>query len=247
MSGVGFAGEVTPLKDQKAKDSYSLGYEFGDNLRRMPLQMDTDILIAGVLDALKGEKAAMTADEIRKTLLDLRKRVVILQDRRIREQAAVNLEKEKVFLEENGKKKGVVKLPEDIQYKVLRQGTGPHPEKDDLVRVNFRGTLLNGAEFDSSYGRGEPVIMPVSGGIRGLDEVLQLMRIGSKWQIFIPSRAAFGKRSYNRIPPNSTLIYELELLSIEKKDDAELKKINAEGYPHLTTTETRGGGGSSEP
>jgi FKBP-type peptidyl-prolyl cis-trans isomerase FklB len=213
------AGERTALRDGKTMESYSLGYEYGDHLRRQHMELDVDILLMAIREALEGSKPAISPEEIRNTLLQLRKKVIILQDRRVREQAEKNLEMEKAFLAANKGRDGVKTLPSGLQYKVLREGKGAVPQTGDMVMVNYRGILIDGTEFDSSYGRGEPSTIPVNGGIRGWREALQLMKVGAKWQIIIPSGLAYGGRQFGRIPPNSTLIFEVELLSVEKNAD----------------------------
>lgn len=215
VSGKSRADDRPLPDDQKTRDGYSMGYEYGDSLRRQSLNLDADALIRAIRDALAGNKPEMSLTDMKSTLLDLRRRTMVTQDRRIRELTTANQKKENEFLAANGKKSGIIILADGIQYKVLREGMGKNPKKSDIVKVNYRGTLIDGTEFDSSDRREEPALMPVSGGIRGLDEVLPLMKEGSKWQIAIPSRLAYGNMSYNRIPPGSTLIFELEIISIE--------------------------------
>lgn len=225
VSGNGRADDRPLPDDQKTRDGYSMGYEYGDSLRRQSLDLDVEALIRALRDALAGNKPEMSLVEMKSTLLDLRRRSMIAQDRRIRELTNANQKKEREFLAANGKKSGVNILADGIQYKVLREGMGASPKKSDIVKVHYRGTLIDGTEFDRSGRGGEPALMPVSGGIRGLDEVLPLMKAGAKWQIVIPSRLAYGNLTYNRIPPGSTLIFDLELISIEK---AEIPTVGSE-------------------
>ena len=209
-----WAEEQAPLKDQKAKDSYSLGYEFGSNLKRQGVEVDADVLFSAVRDAMDDKKPVLSTEEIRDTLKQLRQKVIVLQDRRFRELAAKNLEEGKAFLAANKTKEGVVTLPSGLQYKMLKEGNGPSPKATDAVTVHYRGTLIDGTEFDSSYRRCEPAAIHVNGVIRGWTEALQLMKVGSKWQIFVPSELAYGEDKFGRIPPNSILIFEIELLSV---------------------------------
>jgi FKBP-type peptidyl-prolyl cis-trans isomerase FklB len=231
------AEEKTPLNEQKAKESYSLGYDFGDNLKRQGIEIDVDVLISAVTDGLEGKKPALNPEEIRDTLLQLRKKLMVLQDRRYRELAAKNLKEGRAFLEANKTKEGVHTLPSGLQYKVLREGDGPIPKATDTVTINYRGTLTDGKEFDSSYVRGKPMTVHVFGVIDGWTEALQLMKVGSKWQLFIPPDLAYGDRQYNRIQPNSTLIFEIELLSIAS-EAIEPDDEGSDGSPMPKSDET---------
>jgi len=226
------AQEHIPLKNQKAKESYALGYEFGSNLKRQEIEVDVDTLISAIRDGLNGKKSALSPDETRDVMGELRRKVMAKQSARIHEQAEKNLEEGRKFLEENKTKEGVKTLPDGLQYKILREGNGPIPKETDMVTVNYRGTLIDGTEFDSSYKRGQAAAIPVTGVIKGWRKALQLMKTGSKWQLFVPADLAYGRRQFGRIPPNSTLIFELELLSIaegpiEKQVDPKLG-INSE-------------------
>jgi FKBP-type peptidyl-prolyl cis-trans isomerase FklB len=227
------AEEKIPLQDQKTRDSYSLGYDFGGNLKRQGVEIDVDVLLSAVREGLEGKTPAMSSEEIRDTILQLRRKLIILQDKRYRELAAKNLEEGKAFLEANKAKEGVRILPSGLQYKVLQEGDGPIPKVTDTVTINYRGTLIDGKEFDSSYALGKPMTTHVFGVIDGWTEALQLMKVGSKWQIFVPPDLAYGDRQYNRIPPNSTLIFELELINIvpeatapgeEESNDSSMQK-----------------------
>lgn len=224
------ASEQTPLADPKAKDSYSLGYEFGENLKKQEIELDTDTLLSGIRDALDGKESALSSEEIRNTMTQLRQKVKASQERRYREAAAKNLEEGKAFLTDNGTKEGVKTLPSGLQYKVLQEGNGPKPKATDTVTVNYRGTLVNGTEFDSSYNRNEPATFQVGGVIKGWTEALQLMPTNSKWQIFVPAELAYGERQLGPIPANSTLIFEIELLKIgaDNAPDAAEPKASAE-------------------
>jgi FKBP-type peptidyl-prolyl cis-trans isomerase len=224
------------LKTQKDKISYAVGMNVGKglgaNLRQQSVEFDQAILLRGLKDALAGGKSLLTDDEAKAVLTQLQTEV------RARQQEKMKLEQEKMkvaaeenkkegaeFLVENKTKEGVVTLPSGLQYKILTEGTGPKPTGTDIVSCNYRGTLLNGTEFDSSYKRGQPASFPVTGVIKGWTEALQLMPVGSKWQLFIPSDLAYGERGadpHSGIGPGATLIFEVELLSIQDKAKPEV-------------------------
>jgi FKBP-type peptidyl-prolyl cis-trans isomerase FklB len=224
---------VLTLKTPKDKASYAVGLNVGKNLgaqlRQQSVEVDQAILLRGVKDALAGGKTLLTDDEVKAALTQLQTEV------RARQQERMKVEQEKMkvvvegnkkegaeFLEANKAKEGVVTLPSGLQYKILTEGTGPKPTGTDTVVCNYRGTLLNGTEFDSSYKRGQPLSIQVNGVIKGWTEALQLMPVGSKWQLFIPSDLGYGDRgSGPNIGPGAALIFEVELLSIQGKDKAE--------------------------
>ena len=222
------AGEPSRLQepkqsDQKFRESYSLGFEFGTNLkwREMAADIDVDVLLAAVRDGMEGKTPALAPEEVRKTLNQLKKKVLIIQDNRYRELASKNLEKSKAFMEANKDKEGVRALPSGLQYKVLNQGSGPIPKSSDTVRVKYRGTLPDGTEFDGSDASGGPLIARVDSMTKGWAETLQLMGAGSKWQVFVPPWLGYGEKRFRSVPPNSVLIYEIELLSIGGPADFE--------------------------
>jgi len=203
------------LKDQKDKESYSLGYQFGQSLKHQGLAVNLEVYTAGIRDALSGAKPQLSQEEVNKTVLEIQSRVMAAQQKEMQEMADKNLSEGKIFLEANKKKEGVKTLSSGLQVKVLAEGSGKTPKAADEVTVNYRGTLTDGTEFDSSYRRGKPLTMKVNGAIRGWSEALQLMREGSRWQLFIPPDLAYGERGMGRIPPNSTLIFEVELISVK--------------------------------
>lgn len=217
LTSVSWAAQNAKPVGQKAKNSYALGYQFGRNLKKQEVVVDEDVLLAAIRAALEGKPSAMKDEEIEETLAKLRQQVVARQNVRLKELAAKSLEEGMAFLKANRGKEGVKVLPSGLQYKVLTPGSGPSPKATDTVRVNYRGTLVDGTMFDSSYSRGEPVNIPVQGVIPGWTEALQLMKTGAKWRIFVPPKLAYKDRAYGRIPPNSTLIFDLELLSIKDK------------------------------
>jgi len=229
LASLPLAGEALTLKDQKARDSYSLGYQFGRNVAGQDVEIDKEVLVAAVRDALDGKKSLLSLTEISETVKELQRKAVLLQTQRMRERAAGNLEDAKSFLAANRNEEGVVTLPSGLQYKVIREGKGIGPKMTDGVRMRYRGTLPNGTEFDNTLDLVDddvPVI-PVTGAHKGWVEAFQLMKPGSKWQLFVPPHLGFGDRQIGRIPPNSVLIYELELLSI--LDRTESNKAVSEG------------------
>lgn len=215
VSTVCFGAEKPALKGTKEKESYSLGYQFGQNMKGQGVDLDLEIYASGIRDALGGTDPQLGQDEMRATVAELQKRLAAARQKEIKEMADKHLADGMAFLEENKKKDGVVTLPSGLQYKVLAEGAGKTPKATDTVTVNYRGTLIDGKEFDSSYKRGQAATFPVGGVIRGWTEALQLMKEGSKWQIVIPPQLAYGERGGGPIPPNSTLIFEVELLSVK--------------------------------
>jgi FKBP-type peptidyl-prolyl cis-trans isomerase FklB len=222
------------LKTQKDKTSYAVGMNVGKglaaNLRQQSVEVDQAILLRGMKDAFSGGKMLLTDDEAKAVLTQLQTVV------RNRQQEKMKVEQEKMkvaadlnkkegaeFLTANKSKDGVVTLPSGLQYKVLTEGTGPKPAATDTVSCNYRGTLTNGTEFDSSYKRGQPLSIQVNRVIKGWTEALQLMPVGSKWQLFIPSDLGYGDGGSGPvIGPGATLIFEVELLSIQDKAKAEV-------------------------
>ena len=224
------AAEPAPaLKDQKDKVSYSIGMDIGRNIKRQSLDISVEALAAGIRDIMAGGKTALTDDEAREVMNAYRNEMQAKQQSMAKEQGDKNKKEGETFLAENQKKEGVkthtVKLPNGtnavLQYKVLTAGTGPKPSTNDTVITHYRGTLIDGTEFDSSYKRGEPATFPVTGVIKGWTEALLMMPVGSKWQLFIPSDLAYGERGAGRqIGPNSTLIFDIELIGIQDKAQA---------------------------
>jgi len=210
-----FAGEKIELKDQKDKESYSLGYQFGQNLKAQAVDINLDIYVSGIRDALDSKDSAMSQEEIRSTISELQKRIMAAAQKDLKEKAEKNLAESKAFLDENKKKDGVKTLPSGLEYKVITEGMGKMPKAADTVTVNYRGTFIDGSEFDSSYQRGHPATFRLKGVIPGWTEALQLMKEGAKWQLFIPPQLGYGEQGSGPIPPNSTLIFEVELLAIK--------------------------------
>lgn len=207
----------TDLATTKDKISYGIGMSLGRDFTAGELDIDVDVLAQGIKDVLAGVKTLITEEEARTTLMAFQQEMQAKQEAKVKELAATNKTAGEAFLAENGKKEGVVTLPSGLQYKVLVEGAGKKPSSADTVSVNYRGTLIDGKEFDSSIKRGEPATFPVGGVIPGWTEALQLMPEGSKWELYIPAALAYGERGAGPvISPNSTLIFEVELLSIQK-------------------------------
>jgi FKBP-type peptidyl-prolyl cis-trans isomerase FklB len=216
ICSVALAEEKTTLKDAKDKVSYSIGLDIGTTLKKQKVDVNPDTLSAGLRDALTGAKPQMTDDEIKETMTTFSKDLSEKQQSAAREAATKNTAEGEKFLAENKSKPGVKTTASGLQYKVLKEGTGASPKETDTVVTNYRGTLINGTEFDSSYKRNEPATFPVNGVIKGWTEALQLMKKGSKYQLFIPSALAYGPRGAGQdIGPNATLIFEVELMDIK--------------------------------
>ena len=205
------------LKTQKEKFSYALGMKMGENLHKQSVPVDPAILARGLKDAIAGAKPLLTDEQAQAVIMEVQNDMRKKQQEKMQQAGAANKKEGDTFLAANKGKEGVVTLPSGLQYKILKQGTGPKPTPSDTVSCNYRGTFINGTEFDSSYKGGQPVSFPVTGVIKGWTEALQLMPVGSKWQLFIPSDLAYGDAGRPGIEPSSTLIFEVELLSIEDK------------------------------
>jgi FKBP-type peptidyl-prolyl cis-trans isomerase FklB len=209
------------LKTQKEKASYAVGMDFGTRLRKQSIDIDPGILARGLRDSFSNGKTLLTEDEERAALTQLQTDVRKKQQELAQQLGETNKKQGAEFLEANKTKDGVITLPSGLQYKIIQEGTGPKPLPTDTVVCNYRGTLLDNTEFDSSYKRGQPATFPVTGVIKGWTEVLQLMPVGSKWQLFVPAELAYGERGAGgQIGPNATLIFEVELLSIQAKATA---------------------------
>jgi len=208
--------ELTTSKD---KFSYALGMNLGTSLQKQSVPVDPDLVLRGLKDGLAGGKTLLTEEEARAAITEVQNELRKQFQEKMQQLAETNKKEGEAFLTANKAKEGVVSLPSGLQYKILQPGTGVKPAASDTVICNYRGTLISGKEFDSSYKRGEPATFPVSGVIKGWTEALQLMPVGSKWQLFVPSELAYGERGAGPdIGPNSTLIFEVELVSIKEKE-----------------------------
>jgi len=217
------------LTTRKQKFSYALGMNIGSglgaNLKKQSVEVDSTLVSQGLKDAMSGGKTRLTQEEAQAVLKEVQTEVQKEQQAKMKETADKNKTEGEAFLAANKSKDGVVTLPSGLQYKILTAGTGPKPTASDSVKCNYRGTLINGTEFDSSYKRGQPATFAVGQVIKAWTEALELMPVGSKWQLFVPSSLAYGERGAGaEIGPNATLIFEVELLSIEEKAKDEKSK-----------------------
>lgn len=218
VAGHVVAADESTMKEQKDKVSYSIGFSLGSNLKNQQVIIDPEIMARGLKDAYSGAQPLLPEKDIQETMMSFQKEMLVKQ----KATAEKNRVEGEAFLFENKKKEGVVTLPSGLQYKILNEGSGRMPSSNDTVTVNYRGTLIDGTEFDSSFKRNAPASFQVKGVIRGWSEALQLMKEGSKWQLFIPSNLAYGERGAGpQIGPNSTLIFEVELLSIKASEAKE--------------------------
>jgi FKBP-type peptidyl-prolyl cis-trans isomerase len=214
------------LENQKQKASYSIGYNMGKNLRNISSEIDLFIVMQGLVDGEGGdEKAQLEMAEMQKVMMEfqaeMRKKY---QEDKKKEGKNNKIEGEK-FLKENAKKEGVKVTESGLQYEIIKEGTGPHPKSTDKVNVHYKGMFIDGKEFDSSYSRGKPATFLLNRVIKGWTEGLQLMKVGAKWKFFIPAEIAYGEKGKNEIGPNAALIFEIELLGIDKpKEKPEPKK-----------------------
>lgn len=228
LAGQAFGADDQPLKSQKDRVSYAIGVASGNSLKRQSIDVDPEIMARGLKDSLSGGKTLLTDQEMQEVMTALRKEMEAKQLEAAKDQAVKNLvtmaEKNRkegeAFLAENKKREGVTTLPSGLQYRVLREGKGKSPKPTDTVVVHYRGTLLNDTEFDSSYKRNEPAGIRLDSVIRGWKEALPLMKEGAKWQLVIPSDLAYGENGNRSIEPNSTLIFEIELISVLREGAA---------------------------
>jgi FKBP-type peptidyl-prolyl cis-trans isomerase len=204
------------LTTQQQKFSYALGLSLGKNMHRQSVEIQPDIVARGIKDGVAGGKALLTDEEAQAVVMAVQNDVRAKQQEKMKDVGDKNKQEGAAFLAANKNKEGVVTLPSGLQYKILTQGTGPKPTANDSVVCNYRGTLIDGKEFDSSYKRGQPATFPVGRVIKGWTEALQLMPVGSKWQLFVPAELGYGERGAGAdIGPDATLIFEVELLSIQ--------------------------------
>jgi FKBP-type peptidyl-prolyl cis-trans isomerase len=222
------------LNTQKDKASYAIGMNMGQGLRKNSVDVDPNIIVRGFKDALAGGKTLLTDDEAKAALMALQTDLREKQQAKMQALGETNKKDGEVFLTENKTKDGVVTLPSGLQYKILKEGTGPKPTASDSVVCDYKGTLLDNTEFDSSYKRHQAATFPVSGVIKGWTEALQLMPVGSKWQLFIPSDLAYGPRGGpgGAIGPNATLVFEVELLSIQPKAQSQVPNPSPNPNPN---------------
>ena len=201
------------LSQTKAKYSYAIGHQIGRNMKNQSIDLDPVAFQEAIVDQIKGNKSKMTDDEIRDAL----KMMAEARNESKKAEADENKKKGEAFLASNKSKEGIKTTDSGLQYKVINEGTGAKPKDSDTVKVHYRGTLIDGEEFDSSYKRDKPAEFPVKAVIPGWTEALQMMKVGAKYQLFIPSDLAYGSRGNPSIPGNSVLIFDVELLDIIKK------------------------------
>jgi FKBP-type peptidyl-prolyl cis-trans isomerase len=219
--------EENPIVTEQDKRGYALGVELGLDVAKHGADINHHLVIQGMRDALAGKKFLMTADDMNAVLIEMQKEQREKMALARKELAEQNRKDGEAFFAANKSKEGVVTLPSGLQYKVLKAGDGNKPSLADKVVCHYRGSLLDGTEIDSSYQRNEPSTLPLKGVIKGWTEALQLMPVGSKWQIFVPSELGYGERGDGRnISPNAALIFEIELLSIQNKAET---KVSPQG------------------
>ena len=206
----------TELKTLQDSVSYSIGMDIGKNLKGQMIDVNPDALAQALKDLNGDGKPMLTDAQARSAMMAFQTQMMATHAEKMKAAGEKNKKDGEVFLAENKKKEGVVTLPSGLQYKVLTIGNGKKPRATDKVTLNYRGVLIDGTEFDNSYKRGEPAVFPVNGIIKGLSEALQLMPVGSKWQIVIPADIAYGEQGAGaQIAPNAVLIFEIELMGIK--------------------------------
>jgi FKBP-type peptidyl-prolyl cis-trans isomerase FklB len=214
--GTILAQTKTAPKTKKEKVSYSIGVNIGKNMKMQGLDIDQGYLTQGIKDGLNNSKTAMSDKDMDETMKSFQQEMSTKMQAKQKIEGDKNKKEGEAFLEANKKKDGVITLPSGLQYKILKEGSGVKPTATQTVKCNYRGTLIDGKEFDSSYKRGEPTEFPVGQVIKGWTEALQLMPVGSKWQLFIPSNLAYGENGGgSMIGPNAALIFDIELISIK--------------------------------
>jgi len=223
LAGQALGAEDKPLESQKDKVSYTIGVFSGNNLKQQSIEVDPDIMAKGLKDSLSGGKMLLTDQEMQEVMAAFQKEMTIKQSEKRNAMAEKNRKEGETFLAENKTKEGVKTLPSGIQYKVVKEGTGKNPKATDGVVAHYRGTLIDGTEFDSSYQRNEPATFKLDQGIKGWTEAVVLMKEGAKWQIFIPSNLAYGENGAGPIEPNSLLIFEVELVKVIADTSAPVK------------------------
>jgi FKBP-type peptidyl-prolyl cis-trans isomerase len=207
---------ITELKSQDQKVSYTIGQDMGSYLKQMGMTIDRAALFQGIEDTLSGTKSLVTAEEAMKIKQEFSKNMQEAQAAKAKAAGEKNSKEGAAFLEKNKTEKGVITTASGLQYTVIKEGTGPKPKASDMVTVHYKGTLIDGKEFDSSYKRGQPATFPLGNVIPGWTEGLQLMNVGGKMKLFVPSNLGYGERGAGQdIGPNTTLIFEIELISVQ--------------------------------
>jgi FKBP-type peptidyl-prolyl cis-trans isomerase len=215
ICSTGFSVETPKIEDEKDRVNYSIGYQIGGDLRRQGVEIQAELVLKGIQDAFSEKSPLMTPQEMHTVLIDLKKRIEKAEREKLTKDRIKTLAEGEAFLAENAGKDGVKVLPSGLQYRVVREGSGVSPKATDTVTVHYRGTHIDGTEFDSSYKRNKPASFQVDRVIRGWTEALQLMKESAKWELYIPAKLAYGERGAGTgIPPNSALIFEVELISV---------------------------------
>lgn len=208
-------GQPVQLDSDEAKVSYSLGAQIGRQLKMMGAEIDTDVFVRAINDVLTEQELALSQDEIQQVMMDFQREIQQRMEREREEAAVSNLAEGKAFLEAKKAEDGVTVTESGLMYEVLQQGTGETPTADDMVKVHYTVASIDGEEFDSSVMRGDPIELPVSGGmIDGWTEALTKMKVGDKWRLYLPADLAYGEGGRGAIPPNATLVFTVELFDI---------------------------------
>jgi len=216
FAGIVRGADGQTLSTEKDKTSYAVGAQMGSDMRRYQMNLDPDLVAKGFRDAYQGGKLLLSDQELSQIMAGAEKQMAAKSAELTKQDAQKNIQEGDAFLARNKTMEGVKTLQDGLQYKVIKAGTGPIPGPTAKVVVNYRGTFVDGTEFDSSYRRGQPIVVPVNGVIRGWSEALQMMRVGSKWQLFVPPQLAYGPQGAPpAIGPNETLIFEMELLAVQ--------------------------------
>jgi FKBP-type peptidyl-prolyl cis-trans isomerase len=239
LPAVAGAEDEPAFTDQKGKISYGIGVGVARDFKNRGVELDVGSFLKGLRDELSGAKLLMTERELDQTMDAYVRDLRVKQEKADMKAAEENKKAGEAFLAENAKKAGVVALPSGLQYKVLKTGKGDGPTDTDAVQINYRGTLINGTEIESSYGKTDLAVVRMTGLIPGLREAFKLMSPGATWQIFVPASLAYGDRKVYRTGPNSTLIFEVELVSVLKSSDPGNAQDGNKGQPKVTGQKTR--------
>jgi len=224
LAGQAFGAGDTVLQSQKDKVSYTIGVYSGKNLKQQSVDIDPDMMVKGIKDSLSGDKTLLTDQEMQEVMVVFQKDMTARQAENRKTMAEKNKKEGEAFLAENKKKEGVKTLPNGLQYKVITEGAGKSPKAKDIVVAHYRGTRIDGTEFDSSYQRKEPATFKLDNVIKGWQEALILMKEGAKWQIFIPSDLAYGENGAGPIEPNAVLVFDVELVKVEADSASQTAK-----------------------
>jgi FKBP-type peptidyl-prolyl cis-trans isomerase FklB len=219
----------TDAKPDKEKISYAIGMNIGNSIKRQSIDVDVDTMAKAVKDVIAGNPTTMTEQEAQQTMMEMNNQLRAKREEERKQLGEKNKKEGETFLAENAKKPDVKTTASGLQYKVITEGKGETPKSSDTVITHYRGRLIDGTEFDSSYKRNQPFEVTMSGGvIPGWIEALKLMPVGSKWEVYIPSNLAYGESGRGNIPPNATLIFELEVIGIKPKPAESNQAVSGE-------------------